>query len=120
MVRPSLGTRERIEFGREQRRKLKRSAHGQWDATQRKHDPVEIILAGNRERIAALVPIKMARMAASPFGYFRGNVPGMAADLSGMRSSGILGQICGDAQCRNLGAFSAPGGRRVFRSKDVS
>jgi uncharacterized protein (DUF2252 family) len=70
-----VGTRERVEFGRNQRRKLKRSDHAHWDATQRKQDPVEIILAVNRERIASLVPIKMARMAASPFGYFRGNVP---------------------------------------------
>ena len=67
MVRSSLGTRERIEVGREQRRKLKRSAHAAWDAKSRKHDPVEIILAVNRERIASLVPIKMARMVASPF-----------------------------------------------------
>src|SRR5260370_40166729 len=118
MVRTSLGTRERIEFGREQRRKLKRSAHGQWDATQRKHDPVEIILAVNRERIASLVPIKMARMAASPFGYFRGNVPVMAADLGPMRSSGIMVQICGDAHVRNLGAFAAPDGRLVFDIND--
>lgn len=118
MIRPSLGTRERIEFGREQRRKLKRSAHGQWDAKQRKHDPVEIIVAVNRERIASLVPIKMARMAASPFGYFRGNVPVMAADLGTMRSSGILVQICGDAHVRNLGAFSGTDGRLVFDIND--
>ena len=103
MVRPSMGTRERIEFGRDQRRRLKRSDHAHWDAKQRKHDPVEIILAVNRERIPALVPIKMARMAASPFGYFRGNVPVIAADLGAMRSSGITVQICGDAHVRNLG-----------------
>jgi hypothetical protein len=65
MVRPSAGTRERIEFGRNQRRKLKRSDHAYWNATQRKQNPVEIILAVNRERIASLVLIKMARMAAS-------------------------------------------------------
>jgi len=104
--------------GREQRRKLKRSAHGQWDAKLRKHDPVEIILAVNRERIASLVPIKMARMAASPFGYFRGNVPVMAADLGTMRSSGITVQICGDAHVRNLGAFAGTDGRLVFDIND--
>src|SRR5713101_649493 len=101
MVRPSAGTRERIEFGRNQR-----SDHAHWDAKQREHDPVEIILAVNRERIAALVPIKMARMAASPFGYFRGNVPVMAADLGTMRSSGIVVQICGRLRVRMGGWFS--------------
>jgi uncharacterized protein (DUF2252 family) len=118
MIRPSLGTRERIEFGREQRSKLKRSDHAQWDAKERKHDPVEIVLGVNRERIAALVPIKMARMAASPFGYFRGNVPVMADDLGTMRSSGILVQICGDAHVRNLGAFAGTDGRLVFDIND--
>lgn len=118
MIRPDVGTRERIEFGRRQRSKLKRSEHSQWDAKQRKHDPVEIVLAVNRERMASLVPIKMARMAASPFGYFRGNVPVMAADLASMRSSGILAQICGDAHVRNLGAFAAPDGRLVFDIND--
>src|SRR6266700_8157000 len=118
MVRPSAGTRERIEFGRNQRRKLKRSDHAVWDAKQRKHDPVEIILAVNRKRIASLVPIKMARMALSPFGFFRGNVPVMAADLAAMRSSGIVVQICGDAHVRNLGAFAGPDGRLIFDIND--
>jgi uncharacterized protein (DUF2252 family) len=118
MIRPDAGTRERIEFGRRQRSKLKRSDHAQWDAKLRKQDPVEIIVAVNRERMPALVPVKMARMAASPFGYFRGNVPGMAADLAGMRSSGILVQICGDAHVRNLGAFAAQDGRLVFDIND--
>jgi uncharacterized protein (DUF2252 family) len=118
MVRPSAGTRERIEFGRNHRRKVKRSDHALWDARLRKHDPVEIILAVNRERIAALVPIKMARMAASPFGYFRGNVPVMAADLGATRSSEIIVQICGDAHVRNLGAFAGTDGRLVFDIND--
>src|SRR5712692_520607 len=60
----------------------------------------------------------MARMAASPFGFFRGNVPGMAADLAGMRSSGIAVQICGDAHVRNLGAYAAPDGRMIFDIND--
>ena len=118
MIASSRGVHERVEFGRIQRGKLKRSDHALWDAKQRKQDPVEIILAVNRERIAALVPIKMARMAASPFGFFRGNVPVMAADLAGMRSSGITVQICGDAHVRNLGAYAAPDGRLVFDIND--
>ena len=118
MIESSRGVQERVEFGRSQRGKLKRSDHAHWEPKQRKHDPVEIILAVNRERITALVPIKMARMAASPFGFFRGNVPVMAADLAGMRASGITVQICGDAHVRNLGAYAAPDGRLVFDIND--
>jgi len=118
MIPASRGVRERIEFGRGQRCKLRRSDHAHWDAKRRKHDPIEIILAVNRERIPALVPVKMARMALSPFGFFRGNVPVMAADLAAMRSTEITVQICGDAHVRNLGAYAGPDGRLIFDIND--
>ena len=57
-------------------------------------------------------------MAQSPFGYFRGAVPVMAADLSVLPNTGIISQICGDAHVRNLGAFAAPDGRLVFDIND--
>ena len=109
---------ERLEYGRDLRRKLKRSDHAKWDAAKGRHDPVEIIQQSNRERIAMLVPIKMARMAVSPFGFFRGNVAVMAADLATLPCTGIPVQICGDAHVRNLGAYSAPDGRLVFDIND--
>ena len=57
-------------------------------------------------------------MAASPFGYFRGAVPVMAADLAVLPSTGLVCQLCGDAHVRNLGAFAAPDGRLVFDIND--
>jgi len=57
-------------------------------------------------------------MAASPFGYFRGAVPVMAADLAVLPNTGIICQLCGDAHVRNLGAFAAPDGRLVFDIND--
>jgi uncharacterized protein (DUF2252 family) len=57
-------------------------------------------------------------MLASPFGYFRGAVPVMAADLATLPNTGIVNQICGDAHVRNLGAFAAPDGRLVFDIND--
>jgi uncharacterized protein (DUF2252 family) len=57
-------------------------------------------------------------MTESPFGYFRGAVPVMAADLSTLANTGIVNQICGDAHVRNLGAFAAPDGRLVFDIND--
>lgn len=107
-----------MAFGQGLRRKLKRSDQSWWDHKNRKHDPVEIIQSVNRARIPELVPIKMARMARSPFGFFRGSVPVMAADLATMPSTGIVVQICGDAHVRNLGAYSAPDGRLVFDIND--
>ena len=57
-------------------------------------------------------------MSASPFGYFRGAVPVMAADLSALPSTGLISQLCGDAHVRNLGAYAAPDGRLVFDIND--
>ena len=71
-----------------------------------------------RGRIPALVPLKYERMLASPFGYFRGAVPVMAADLALLPNTGIVSQICGDAHVRNLGAYAAPDGRLVFDIND--
>lgn len=69
-------------------------------------------------RVPALVPVKYELMLASPFGYFRGAVPVMAADLAMLPNTGIVNQICGDAHVRNLGAYAAPDGRLVFDIND--
>jgi uncharacterized protein (DUF2252 family) len=69
-------------------------------------------------RIPALVHIKYERMAASPFGFFRGAVPIMAADLSLTPDTGIVNQICGDAHVQNLGAYAGPDGRLIFDIND--
>ena len=57
-------------------------------------------------------------MAASPFGFFRGAVPLMAADLASLPTTGVTVQICGDAHVRNLGAFASPTGAVVFDIND--
>ena len=69
-------------------------------------------------RVPALIKLKYELMAQSPFGYFRGAVPVMAADLAVLPSTGIVSQLCGDAHVRNLGAYAAPDGRLVFDIND--
>ena len=71
-----------------------------------------------RGRVPALIKLKYELMAQSPFGYFRGAVPVMAADLAVLPSAGIVSQLCGDAHVRNLGAYAAPDGRLVFDIND--
>ncbi|MBB6145785.1 uncharacterized protein (DUF2252 family) [Silvibacterium bohemicum] len=71
-----------------------------------------------RGRVPQLVTLKYERMLESPFGYFRGAVPVMAADLATLANTGIVNQICGDAHVRNLGAFAGPDGRLVFDIND--
>jgi uncharacterized protein (DUF2252 family) len=81
-------------------------------------DPLEILQAIHRGRLQAVLPIKYGRMAASPFGFFRGAAAVMAADLAGLPTTGIHVQMCGDAHLRNLGAYAAPDGHLVFDIND--
>ena len=57
-------------------------------------------------------------MAATPFRFFRGAVPVMAADLAPLPRTGLMAQICGDAHVQNMGAFEAPDGRLIFDIND--
>ncbi len=79
---------------------------------------MDLLRKAQRGRIPKLLPIKFARMAASPFGFFRGSVPVMAADLAKLPNTGIPSQICGDAHVRNLGAFAGLDGRLIFDIND--
>ena len=65
-----------------------------------------------------LVPVRYGRMLVSPFAYYRGAALPMAADLAGMRSSGLRVQLCGDAHLSNFGAFASPERRLVFDLND--
>ncbi|HUY80150.1 MAG TPA: DUF2252 domain-containing protein [Acidobacteriaceae bacterium] len=89
-----------------------------WKPEVRQQKPVTLLEESMRGRVPALIALKYERMLESPFGYFRGAVPAMAADLAITADTSILTQICGDAHVRNLGAFAAPDGRMVFDIND--
>jgi len=109
---------ERRKYGQSLRQKVGRVSHADWDPKHRKISILELLRASERGRLANLLPIKTARMAASPFGFYRGAVPIMASDLSMLPSSGIYAQLCGDAHVQNLGAFEGPDGRLIFDIDD--
>jgi uncharacterized protein (DUF2252 family) len=113
-----LSPQERRELGRARRKQMARQDHAQWHAEARRHQPLVLMEESMRGRVPQLVTLKYERMLESPFGYFRGAVPVMAADLSTLANTGIINQICGDAHVRNLGAFAAPDGRLVFDIND--
>lgn len=99
------------------RKKTTRSAHATWKPAPDR-DPLAPILAANAGRVPSLVPLKMQRMSVSPFAFFRGSAPLMAADLAQTPATGLTVQICGDAHVRNLGAYAAPDGHLVFDIND--
>ncbi len=108
----------RREYGQSRRKQLRRQDHGRWDPKQRSHSALSILERSMRGRVASLVALKYERMAASTFGFFRGAVPIMAADLALLPDTGITTQLCGDAHVRNLGAYAGPDGRLVFDIND--
>src|SRR5580658_7020825 len=109
---------ERRAFGQSRRKQVRRQEHKRWSASDRQTDPIDALAASSVGRVASLLSIKWERMAASPFGFFRGAVSVMAADLAVLPHTGIFTQLCGDAHVRNLGAFEASDGRLVFDIND--
>jgi uncharacterized protein (DUF2252 family) len=87
-------------------------------AREGKFDPIELLLSATEGRVPALLPIKYARMSASPFAFFRGAVAIMAADLASQPHTDLIVQLCGDAHVQNLGSFEAPDARVVFDIND--
>jgi uncharacterized protein (DUF2252 family) len=108
---------ERLEFGRRCRLRLHRVDQCHW-ARESGIDPITRLVAFSKNRVPELLPIKWVRMSLSPFAFFRGAVPLMAADLAASPNTGIIAQICGDAHVRNLGAYAAPDGRLIFDIND--
>jgi uncharacterized protein (DUF2252 family) len=109
---------ERRKLGQIRRRQMARHDHGRLNAKSRSATALAVIERSMRGRVPALIRLKYELMAESPFAYFRGAVPVMAADLAALPSTGIAAQLCGDAHVRNLGAYAAPDGRLVFDIND--
>jgi len=97
---------------------MARQHHASFDPKNRLTPPLVLLQRSMQGRVPALVKIKYERMMLSPFGYFRGAVPVMAADLATMPNTGISVQLCGDAHVRNLGAYAAEDGRLIFDIND--
>jgi uncharacterized protein (DUF2252 family) len=109
---------ERQAEGVDRRRVVRRVDQAAWAPAPTRADPVALIQTANAERLPKLVPIKMGRMATSPFSFFRGAAPVMAADLAALPTTGLRVQLCGDAHVQNIGAFAAPDGHLVFDLND--
>ena len=116
-VPPHRTLAERVAAGRRARNLAPRSAHGLWTPVAGR-DPLAVLAAQGRTRIPELMPIRMGRMAASEFAFYRGAAAVMAADLAPAPRTGLQVQLCGDAHLVNFGAFAAPDRRLVFSVND--
>jgi uncharacterized protein (DUF2252 family) len=113
-----LSADERIRIGREARHRVKRSDQATWNPSLRRESPADQLRVADEGRLPDLLAVKRERMARSPFGFFRGAVPVMAADLASLPDTGIRSQLCGDAHVRNLGALAGPDGRLLLDLND--
>ncbi|PRB07129.1 hypothetical protein CQ047_14280 [Microbacterium sp. MYb72] len=81
-------------------------------------DPLGILERQNRTRLQDLVPLRIERMSASPFAFYRGTAALMAADLADAPHSGILVASCGDAHVSNFGFYASPQRSLMFDLND--
>ena len=109
---------ERSARGRKARSSVPRSELGRFEPAEAREDPLAILARQDETRLANLVPIRYGRMVVSPFGFYRGAVAVMAADLAPLPRTGLEVQLCGDAHLTNFGGFASPERDLIFDVND--
>jgi uncharacterized protein (DUF2252 family) len=109
---------QRAAQGKAERNLVPLSAHGEWQPSSDRPDPVSLLEAQGTTRVPELVPIRYGRMLVSPFTFYRGAAYLMASDLADAPRTGLSVQLCGDAHLSNFGVFAAPDRQLVFSVND--
>lgn len=106
------------EEGKALRASVPRSAHAALDLDVSRPDAVTAVEESGRGRIPGLTPIRVGRMAATPFAFLRGSAGLMAYDLARTPMTRIGAQICGDAHAANFGLYGDARGGLVIDLND--
>ena len=104
--------------GKSMRESVPRELHGQWKPDAQREDVLSIIRRRNAGRQKRLIPLRMERMAASPFAFLRGAAAVMAYDLSPTPTMGYNVVLAGDAHLGNFGLYGTPQREVVFDLND--
>jgi uncharacterized protein (DUF2252 family) len=99
------------------RARAPRGSHAEWSPGPERN-PLHVLEEQSRSRIASLVPLRWARMAASPLAFYRGAAAVMAADLATTAVTGIEVQTSGDAHLLNFGLYASPERTLMFDLND--
>jgi uncharacterized protein (DUF2252 family) len=102
------------EQGKSMRGSVPRELHGQWKPDDQREDVLSIIRRRNAGRQKRLIPLRMERMAESPFAFLRGAAAVMAYDLNSTPTMGCNVVIAGDAHLGNFGLYGTPQREVVF------
>ncbi|MGC0402042.1 uncharacterized protein (DUF2252 family) [Streptomyces sp. SAI-126] len=106
------------EEGKALRERVPRSAHAALDLDLSRPDAVHAVEESSRGRIPELTPLRVGRMAATPFAFLRGSAGLMAYDLARTPMTRISAQICGDAHAANFGLYGDARGDLVIDLND--
>ncbi len=109
---------DRYAIGRGLRKQVPRSSLADWEPPADRSDPIELIIESHVGRLPELVPVRVTRMAASPYGFLRGSAVVMAEDVARLPATGIMPVICGDAHLGNFGFYASPEGELVIDLND--
>ena len=109
---------ERYALGRGLRGDVPRRSLGHWSPPTDRRDPAQLIADSHVGRTDWLIPIRVARMVASPYGFLRGAAVVMAADVAALPATGITPVVCGDAHLGNFGFYASPEGELVIDLND--
>jgi uncharacterized protein (DUF2252 family) len=109
---------DRREAGKKIRQRVPREAHAEWKPPVNRPGPVSILLAGDADRQAALLPLRAALLSKSPFNFLRGSAAVMAWDLARTPTTALPVILDGDAHLANFGLFGSPQGDVVFDLND--
>ncbi|PWJ56332.1 Uncharacterized conserved protein, DUF2252 family [Quadrisphaera granulorum] len=109
---------ERYALGKDLRHQVPRSALADWQPAADRRSVVDQIREAHEGRLERLVPVRIGRMAASPYGFLRGTAGLMAADLATLPATGITPVICGDSHIGNVGLYGSPSRELVLDLND--
>ncbi len=109
---------KRTEMGKALREKMSRESHAHWKTLGNRPNPLDILRKTNEGRQEHLIPLRMGRMAVSPFAFLRGAAAVMAWDLAQIPVSGVQVIIDGDAHVNNFGLYGTPQRSVVFDLND--
>ncbi len=100
------------------RDRVPRELHGQWKPAANREDVLKLIEQSNVGRQQHLVPLRMERMAASPFAFLRGAAGIMGYDLFKTPDIGCNVVLAGDAHLSNFGIYGSAQRELLFDIND--
>lgn len=117
LLAPPEPREQRYQYGRLLRETVPFSSLAAWVPAPDR-DPIALIQASHQGRVENLIPIRVGRMASSPYGFLRGAAVVQAADSAALPATGIQPVVCGDSHLGNFGFYRSPEGELVMDLND--